>query len=99
NALSLSEEDLFSSDATKLSGRIAFVYSLSFYAYKDFYELRQKAFDLYVDKNWNAAPISAVRLMTTPYSDLMVGAYRFKIDYKLPGINKVTTTRTLQIDW
>jgi hypothetical protein len=99
NALSLSEEDLFSSDATKLSGRIAFVYSLSFYAYKDFYELRQKAFDLYVDKNWNAAPIGAVRLMTTPYSDLMVGAYRFKIDYKLPGINKVTTTRTLQIDW
>lgn len=99
NALSLSEEDLFSSDATKLSGRIAFVYSLSFYAYKDFYELRQKAFDLFVDKNWNAAPIGAIRLMTTPYSDLAVGTYRFKIDYKLPGINKVTTTRTLQIDW
>lgn len=99
NALSLSEEDLFSSEATKLSGRIAFVYSLSFYAYKDFYELRQKAFDLFVDKNWNAAPIGAIRLMTTPYSDLAVGTYRFKIDYKLPGINKVTTTRTLQIDW
>ncbi len=99
NALSLSEEDLFSTEPTKLSGRISFVYSLSFYAYRDFYELRQKAFDLYVDKNWATAPVGALRLMKENYSDLMVGSYRYKIDYKLPGLNKVTTSRTMQIDW
>jgi hypothetical protein len=99
NSLSMTEEDLYSSKTTSPGGRITFVYSLSFYAYQDYYEVRQKAFDNYLDKGLSYAPLGAQRLMTTPYYDLVNGRYRFNLSYKLPGLNTVTTTRTFNIDW
>jgi hypothetical protein len=93
----LSEQDLTSAVNGK-PGRSIFVYSLSYYAYRDFYELRQKAFDLYTSRI-GAAPLGAFRLMSIPYYDVDKGPLRFNLSYKLPGINRITTTKTFVINW
>ena len=94
----LSSSDAIYQDVAPKQGRTIFNYSLSFYAYQDFFELRQKSFDKYLN-NLSAAPAGAYRLMSTPYYDITKGALRFNLSYKLPGINKTTTIKTFAIDW
>jgi len=93
----LSEQDL-TSIVTAKPGRSIFVYSLSYFAYRDYFELRQKAFDKYTN-SIGSAPQGAFRLMSTPYYDVDKGPLRFNLSYKLPGINRVTTSRTFIISW
>ncbi|MEO1051556.1 MAG: hypothetical protein AAFX87_13075 [Bacteroidota bacterium] len=95
----LTEEGAASGEAPGYADQTQFIYDLSFYAYNDYFELRQKAWDKYIDSNAQGIPVGAYRLMSGSYINMLKGQYRFKVGYRLPGINKTTSSKVYTIDF
>jgi hypothetical protein len=93
-------EDVSTNNVTStIGGRVTFVYSLSYFSFYDYFDLKTKAFDLYLN-NMGSAPVGAYRLMaSTSFYDVINGQYQFKLSYRLPGTNTVSSSKTFNIDW
>ncbi len=92
------DDVLTNSVSVNTSGRITYAYALTYYTYRDFYDLKNKAFDQYLN-SISSAPIGAKNLLFNSYYDIVNGQYQFKLIYRLPGLNTVTTSKTFSIDW
>jgi hypothetical protein len=93
----LTEEDLAAGAPTK-TGTVLIGYYLSFYCYKDYYELTNKTVAKYLN-NWAGAPPAAKKLLSLEgYRDLRSGNY-YPVDivYSLPGIDQVTYRNQVSI--
>ena len=78
-------------------GDIIIRYDLGHYVYTDFCELRNKAAAKYLG-NANLPP-QAYRLLAGNINDLSRGNYPFRINYSLPGLNLITTSREFNINY
>ena len=78
-------------------GTAYFNYDMEYITLMDYLELRDKAWNKYVDKFYSAPP-AARKLMTTDYLFLLPQTnYRFKLHYVLPGnIRKSTKIYTIE---
>jgi hypothetical protein len=81
------------------NGNIAIRYYIPHYVYVDFCELRNKAASLYLGKSANEIPLYAQRLLTGSVDDIYHGPYPFKINYRLPGLNTITTSQEFKINY
>jgi len=82
-------------NATAKSGEIAIRYFIPHYVYIDFCELRNKAAALYLGKT--SIPAYAQRLLAGSIDDIYRGQYPFKVNYRLPGLNTITTSKEFKI--
>jgi hypothetical protein len=82
-------------NATAKSGEIAIRYYIPHYVYVDFSELRNKAAALYLNKT--NIPQYAQRLLSGEIDDIYRGSYPFKVNYRLPGLNTITTSKEFKI--
>jgi hypothetical protein len=82
-------------DAVAKSGEIAIRYFIPHYVYVDFCELRNKAATLYIGKT--SIPTYAQRLLAGTIDDIYHGDYPFKVNYRLPGLNTITTSKKFKI--
>jgi hypothetical protein len=78
-------------------GDIIIRYDLGHYVYTDFCELRNKTAAKYLG-NANL-PLQAYRLLAGNINDLSRGNYPFRINYSLPGLNLITTSREFNINY
>ena len=78
-------------------GDIVFKYDVGHYVYTDFCDLRNKAAAKYLG-NLNL-PTQAYRLLAGSINDLSRGRYPFKINYSLPGLNIITSSREFNINY
>ncbi|MGK7391633.1 MAG: hypothetical protein ACNS60_14865 [Candidatus Cyclobacteriaceae bacterium M2_1C_046] len=92
----LSASDMFSGNDHRVGGYFLFNYELSFYAYFDFKNLQNRAYNLYIDYP-STAPTGAKRLLNSNYTNIKLGDYKFDVKYVLPGTDIITTTKTLTI--
>ncbi len=81
--------------AAAKSGDIAIRYFIPHYVYTDFSELRNKAATLYLGKS--SIPAYAQRLLAGSIDDIYRGQYPFRINYRLPGLNTITTSKEFKI--
>jgi len=72
-------------------------YFLPHYVYSDFSELRNKAASMYLGRT--DIPPQAQRLLAGSINDISRGNYPFRISYRLPGLNTITTTKDLNIKY
>ena len=82
-------------NATAKSGEIAIRYFIPHYVYVDFCELRNKAAAMYLGKT--SVPTYAQRLLAGSVDDIYRGEYPFKVNYRLPGLNTITTSKEFKI--
>lgn len=82
---------------TAVSGRVAFIYNLPSYIAEDYYETQSKLVNAYASATSFELSERMRSLITTPFTPVKKGLYKFNISYVLPGINKVTTTKQLSI--
>ncbi|MGE5419137.1 MAG: hypothetical protein ACM3UT_03080, partial [Chloroflexota bacterium] len=80
---------LDNSGSVTYQGDFYFKYFIGRYVSADFYELRNKAASLYLDKNQTPST-QAVTLLAGQLRDLSTGNYPFRISYRLPG-SEITT--------
>jgi hypothetical protein len=86
---SLTAEQINSLSPVFNNGSITTGYYVSWYAAKDFYELRNKYAMLFLDEVWNNSipmiPPYALKILTAPgYVDLKYGIYPARITYMIP---------------
>lgn len=95
----LRKEDVANNNVTSaVSGRVTFIYSLPYFSFYDYNELKTKAFDQYIN-NMGSAPLGAYRLMSSSsFYDVVAGQYQFKLTYHLPGLNTITSSKILNIE-
>lgn len=76
-----------------LSGYGTIIYNLPMISYRDYLELRSKAAAMltYKQDPW------MVKLVEEPFTGIITGDYHFKIRYKMPGTNKVTSEKVMTI--
>ena len=79
-------------------GDVYIGYYVPHYVYNDFIELRNKAAALYMDKA-GIMPPQAQRLIAGKINDISFGRYPFKINYRLPGLNIITTSKDFVINY
>jgi hypothetical protein len=93
------ETGYLSEGATSSSkkGEVLIRYNIPHYVYIDFCELRNKAAALYLGKY--GMPEQAQRLLAGRIDDIPRGNYPFKINYRLPGLNIITTTKEFNINY
>ena len=98
----LTDEQINSGIAPAQSGGLFLGYYLSYYIYQDYKELRDKASAKYVN-SWNASPTSVKRILglepgySGAFIDIGKGTYPIEVSYHLPGINKITSQKTYNI--
>jgi hypothetical protein len=78
-------------------GDVFIGYHVPHYVYTDFSELRNKAAAMYLGKN--VIPDQAQRLLAGRINDITSGSYPFKINYRLPGLNIITTSKEFKINY
>ena len=98
-APTLTSEQQTSGMAPLVSGDIKLHYQLPTYTYKDHRHLRLKAINRYMGVPMSRVPTGAKRLMQDDYQNFPDGTYQVKLEYRLPGIDQLTTTKTLRIQW
>ncbi|MBD0255413.1 MAG: hypothetical protein ICV83_06810, partial [Cytophagales bacterium] len=92
----LTENQVGSGVAPAQSGTVLFAYYLSYYAFFDYDELRNKAARKYLATG--QAPEGVRRLLSAQgYTDLLDGEYPVEVNYTLPGTNQVTTRQMVTI--
>jgi hypothetical protein len=92
----LNESQISSGVAAAQPGSVLFAYYLSYYAFFDYDELRNKAARKYLSSG--QAPESVRRLLAAKgYTDLLKGQYPVEVSYTLPGSNQVTSRQTVTI--
>ncbi len=74
-----------------MHGDVYIKYYIPIYVHDDYYELRSKAASMYLNKHQTPAP-QAQRLLGGNLKNLSEGNYPFKVSYRLPGINIITST-------
>jgi len=79
------------------NGGVSIRYFLPHYVYSDFSELRNKAASMYLGRT--DIPPQAQRLLAGSIDDISRGNYPFRISYRLPGLNTITTSRDLNIKY
>ncbi len=84
------------------SGDMYIQYNLSYYAYRDFYELRNKAYARLIHNNSIPSPRIKRLLSLDPtfpnsFVDLERDQYPVRLEYTLPGINQVTSAYQTKI--
>ncbi len=84
--------------ASAKNGNIAIRYWVPHYVYTDFCELRNKATAMFLGKP-GTIPAQAQRLLTGYINDIHHGPYKFTLNYRLPGINKITTSKEYTINY
>jgi hypothetical protein len=77
------------------TGDVCIRYFVPHYVYADFSELRNKAASMYLGQT--GIPPQAQRLLEGSINDISRGNYPFRISYRLPGLNTITTSRDLNI--
>ena len=87
----------YSQGQTAVSGKVALIYNLPLYIAGDYYELQSKIVNAYVAGQQLNLSEQMKSIVTTPFTPVRKGPYKFKISYVLPGINKITTTKQLVI--
>ena len=95
-----SDEKGYLSDGTTSSskkGDVLFCYDIPHYVYVDFCELRNKAAALYLGKAGMTE--QAKRLLAGSIDDISRGKYPFNINYRLPGLNIITTSKEFNINY
>ncbi len=103
---SLANEQIDNLAQVNNNGTITTGYYVSWYAAKDFYELRNKYAMIFMDEVWSNnvpyIPAYALKILTAPgYVDLTYGTYYpARITYKIPdaGISPVTRDINLQFN-
>jgi hypothetical protein len=94
----LTAEQLQSGTAPAVPGDLMVRYYVSFYALKDYNELRDKAANKYLSNTAVPQPESVRRILSlNGYVDLLRDTYPVEVMYVLPGINQVTARRTIRI--
>jgi hypothetical protein len=88
---------LTSEQSAAKSGEISFWYMVPHFVYLDFYELRNKAASLYLNKP--TIPLQAFRLLSGVIQNTSYGNYPFKVSYRLPGLNLITSSKELIIKY
>jgi hypothetical protein len=85
--------DLNNPVGVSLSGYGSIIYNLPLTSYRDYIELRTKAAAVvaYSKNPW------MIKLVEEPFTGVIDGDYNFKVRYKLPGTNKVTSERVMTI--
>lgn len=92
----LDENQAGSGVAPAQAGTVLFAYYLSYYAFFDYDELRNKAARKYLATG--QAPEGVRRLLSAQgYTDLLDGEYPVEVNYTLPGTNQVTSRQTVMI--
>lgn len=94
---SLTGDDLQNSYANAKGGQLQLEYYLSWYAFQDFIDLRNAAAYQYINLNGKVGEATRRLLNAQNFTDLLPGNYPVQVQYTLPGTNKVTTTRQIQI--
>jgi hypothetical protein len=79
------------------AGDVFIRYNVPHYVYSDFSELRNKAAALYLGRS--GIPPQAQRLLAGSIDDISRGNYPFRINYRLPGINVITTFKEFNINY
>jgi hypothetical protein len=97
NDYSLTSDDLQNSYANAKGGQLQLEYYLSWYAFKDFIDLRNAAAYQYISLNGKVGEATRRLLNATRFTDLLSGNYLVQVQYTLPGTHKVTTTKQIQI--
>ena len=91
-------EYLLSGENTNaVGGEVSIWYMLPHFAYLDFYELRNKAASLYL--NNTIVPLQVQRLLQGTMNNTSRGNYPFKLSYRLPGLNQVTSSKEFIIKY
>jgi hypothetical protein len=88
---------LTAGQAAAKNGEVSFWYMVPHFVYMDFYELRNKAATLYLNKP--SVPLQAKRLLSGVIMNTSLGNYPFKVSYRLPGLNLITSTKELVIKY
>jgi hypothetical protein len=80
--------------AQTMPGRFRIMYFLSYVSYRDYQELLSKAVAKYLSgQNGQAMPAGISQLMSTTYPDMELNQqYSVELNYRLPGVNTVTST-------
>lgn len=92
----LSNNDLQNGFANAKGGSLLMGYYLSYYAFRDFIDLRNTAANKYI--NGGMLDEAAKRLLNAKgYTDLLPGYYPVQVQYILPGTKKVTTTEVMNV--
>ena len=100
----LTDEQISSGIATAQSGGLFLGYYLSYYVYRDYKELRNKAASKYLD-NLSTPPLSVQRILgiapgySKAFVDIGRGTYSIEVSYHLPGIQKMTSQKTYLIQY
>jgi hypothetical protein len=96
---SLTDAQITTGSASSKGGSVVLGYYLSYYTFRDYYDLRNQAGAKYMS-NWNSAPPAARRLLTAPsFTGLIEGDYPVTITYMLPGTHQVTYNREIRITY
>lgn len=93
----LTAADIQNTNARSKSGSIQFGYFLAYYIYKDFIDLRNAAAYQYIYGKTISEGARRI-LQAKNYTDLIPGeSYPIEVNYQLPGLRKITTTKTVNI--
>ncbi len=77
------------------TGRIRFMYYLNHISNLDHFDMRNRAINNYLNtgNSLGAAPPAVQALINSPFPEMVPNnLYKLKIEYKLPGLNTVTST-------
>ncbi|MDF9800463.1 hypothetical protein OKW21_005726 [Catalinimonas alkaloidigena] len=95
----LTQAQMISGNALSASGDIKLHYQMPTYTYKDHRHLRLKVINKYTGVHSSRIPVGAKRLMHDAYQNFMDGTYKVKIEYRLPGTQRLSSTKTINIQW
>lgn len=92
--LQLTEDQVRTNTFTNTSGYGSFVYNLPYTIYRDFLNLRQKAA---AERAKGTANAWMQRLLEAQYPGIYSGDYKMILRYRMPGTNKVTSSKIINI--
>lgn len=95
----LTQAQMTSGNALSISGDIKLHYQMPTYTYKDHRHLRLKAINKYAGVHSSRIPVGAKLLMHDTYQNFMDGTYKVKLEYRLPGTQRLSSTKTINIQW
>ncbi|RPD42464.1 hypothetical protein [Chitinophaga barathri] len=79
------------------SGTTGFVYNLPHYIERDYLDMQSAVVNGYVNGFLPSLSPNQSHLVTTPFTPISRGAYRFRVKYVLPGTNQVTSEKEITI--
>jgi hypothetical protein len=75
-----------------MKGNVYLQYFIPVYVYSDYHDLLPKAAAKYLN-SYRVPSLQAQRLFTERIHDISRGTYPFRMSYRLPGTNSITTSR------